>query len=60
MTATIPSPRIRAWWERPGLEAVDGRLRIAGRDAAALARAGTTPLYVYDLERSDTGVGRAD
>jgi len=57
MTATFSSPRIRAWWERPGLEAVEGRLRIAGRDAEALARAGTTPLYVYDLERVRENAG---
>ena len=34
---------------RPGLEAPDGRLAIAGRDAEALAREHGTPLYVYDL-----------
>ena len=39
------------WWIRPGLEAVDGRLAIAGRDAEALARESGTPLFVYDLER---------
>ncbi|HEX5949294.1 MAG TPA: diaminopimelate decarboxylase [Actinomycetota bacterium] len=39
------------WWVRPGLEARDGRLRIAGRDAEELAREHATPLYVYDLHR---------
>jgi len=39
------------WWVRPGLDVVDGRLQVAGRDAEALARAHGTPLYVYDLER---------
>ncbi|MEW5992142.1 MAG: diaminopimelate decarboxylase [Chloroflexota bacterium] len=40
-----------SWWVRPGLEVVEGRLRVAGRDAEALARRHGTPLYVYDLER---------
>jgi diaminopimelate decarboxylase len=39
------------WWSRPGLESVDGRLTIAGRDAEALAREHGTPLFVYDLDR---------
>ncbi len=39
------------WWRRPGLDAVDGRLVIAGRDAEALARTRGTPRFVYDLER---------
>ena len=39
------------WWRRPGLDAVAGRLVIAGRDAETLARAGGTPRFVYDLER---------
>jgi len=38
-----------AWWERQGLDARDGRLRVAGRDAEALARTHGTPLLVYDL-----------
>ncbi len=37
------------WWQRPGLQAVDGRLQIAGRDAERLARQHGTPLYAYDL-----------
>jgi diaminopimelate decarboxylase len=45
--AGTPAP----FWARPGLEVVDGRLTIAARDAAALARAHGTPIYVYDLER---------
>jgi diaminopimelate decarboxylase len=40
-----------AWWERPGLEFVDGRLHVAGRDAEALAREVGTPLFAYDLAR---------
>ena len=39
------------WWVRPGLETVDGRLSIAGRDAEALARRHGTPLFVYDRTR---------
>lgn len=41
----------RLWWQRPGLECVDGRLRIAGRDAEHLAREHGTPLFVFDLEQ---------
>jgi diaminopimelate decarboxylase len=41
----------RTWWTRPGLEVLDGRLRVAGRDAESLAREHGTPLYVHDLER---------
>lgn len=40
------------WWSRPGLDVVDGRLAIAGRDAEDLALEHGTPLFVYDLERS--------
>jgi diaminopimelate decarboxylase len=47
MTLAVDSP----WWVRPGLEAQDGRLAIAGRDAEALAREHGTPLFVYDLAR---------
>ncbi len=43
--------RAADWWTHPGLQVVDGRLTIAGRDAEALAREHGTPLYVYDLER---------
>ena len=40
------------WWVRPGLDIdADGRLRIAGRDAEALAREHGTPLFVYDRAR---------
>ena len=42
---------VASWWVREGLEVADGRLRIAGRDAEALARRHGTPLFVYDLER---------
>ncbi len=41
----------RTWWSRTGLEAKDGRLRIAGRDAEEVARTNGTPLYAYDLIR---------
>jgi diaminopimelate decarboxylase len=39
------------WWSRPGLDAREGRLFVAGRDAKALAREHGTPLFVYDLVR---------
>jgi diaminopimelate decarboxylase len=39
------------WWVRPGLDARDGRLTIAGEDAEALARTHGTPLFVYDRTR---------
>ena len=42
----------RPWWVRPGLDIDDGgRLRIAGRDAEALARERGTPLFIYDRIR---------
>jgi diaminopimelate decarboxylase len=44
---TVAAP----WWIRPGLDVVDGRLSIAGRDAEALAREHGTPLFAYDLSR---------
>lgn len=40
------------WWVRPGLDMVEGRLTIAGRDAESLAREHGTPLFVYDAERA--------
>jgi len=58
-TPTIqPSTVAPSWWVRPGLEVVDGRLVIAGREAEALARDHGTPLYVYDLERYAENAGR--
>ncbi|MFL5778698.1 MAG: diaminopimelate decarboxylase family protein, partial [Chloroflexota bacterium] len=39
------------WWHRPGLESRDGQLLVAGEDAARLARAHGTPLFVYDRAR---------
>lgn len=45
---TVAAP----WWVRPGLDVgPDGRLRIAGEDAEALARRHGTPLFVYDRAR---------
>ena len=46
------------WWRRDGLDADGGRLRIAGRDAEALAREHGTPLYVYDTARAAANIGR--
>jgi len=39
------------WWTRPGLEARDGRLLVAGRDAEGVAREQGTPVFAYDLPR---------
>jgi diaminopimelate decarboxylase len=46
------------WWQREGLDVVDGRLRFAGRDAETIAREHGTPLYVYDLQRLAANVRR--
>ena len=45
------SVTLAPWWIRPGLEARDGRLSIAGEDAETLARRHGTPLFVYDRTR---------
>jgi diaminopimelate decarboxylase len=45
------SVTLAPWWVRPGLEARDGRLAIAGEDAETLARRHETPLFVYDRTR---------
>ena len=42
---------MRPWWVRPGLDIEDGRLRVVGHDAEALARDHGTPLLVYDRAR---------
>src|SRR5689334_14882692 len=42
---------VAPWWVRPGLDIVDGRLRIARQDAEGLARAHGTPTFAYDLDR---------
>jgi diaminopimelate decarboxylase len=48
VTQAVAAP----WWVRPGLDVDEsGRLRIAGRDAEALARAHGTPLFAYDRAR---------
>ena len=57
MTERPASPSVRTpprtpWWVRPGLDIDDdGRLRIVGEDAEALAREHGTPLFVYDRAR---------
>ena len=53
---TTPSEHPVDWWQRPGLEAVDGRLSIAGRDAETLAREHGVPLFVYDLTHIEENV----
>lgn len=44
----LPAP---AWWQRPGLGIVDGRLSLNGSDLDALLREHGAPLFVYDLAR---------
>ena len=54
LIAADPDPvsaTLAPWWVRPGLDARDGRLTIAGEDAEALAREHGTPLFVYDRTR---------
>jgi len=46
----VTSPA-RPWWERPGLDAPLGLLRVAGHDLAPIAAALGTPCFVYDLDR---------
>src|SRR6185436_13477306 len=53
-----PDAADRPWWARPGLEVVDRRLAIAGRDAEALAREHGTPLFVYDRRRLTENASR--
>jgi diaminopimelate decarboxylase len=53
-----PSAPGSPWWIRPGLEIVDGRLSIAGRDAETLARTHGTPLFVYDRRRLSANAER--
>jgi diaminopimelate decarboxylase len=45
----VPADHPIDWWRRPGLDAEDGRLLVAGRDAEALARERGVPLFVYDI-----------
>ena len=46
----LPAPA-PAWWRRPGLDVVDGRLAQNGEDLEALLREHGSPLFVYDLTR---------
>ncbi len=50
--------RANPWWQREGLDVLDGRLRFCGRDAEAIGRELGTPLYVYDPERLAANIGR--
>jgi diaminopimelate decarboxylase len=52
------SVTLAPWWVRPGLEAREGRLTIAGEDAESLARSHGTPLFVYDRTRFAENAGR--
>ena len=42
----FPAP---AWWRRPSLDAIDGRLVMNGVDLESLVRELGAPLFVYDL-----------
>ncbi len=46
------------WWRRAGLEPVEGRLQLVGRDAQQLAREHGTPLFVYDTARVEANARR--
>ena len=48
---TLAADPALTWWSRPGLEARDGRLTVAGQDAESLARERGTPLFLYDRDR---------
>lgn len=56
MQAAGNSPSLHPWWSRPGLDVRDGRLEIAGRDAASIALDLGTPRFVYDLVRVEEQV----
>jgi diaminopimelate decarboxylase len=49
---------MKPWWAREGLDARDGRLWFAGRDAEQLAREHGTPLFVYDPRRLEANLAR--
>jgi diaminopimelate decarboxylase len=49
---------VAPWWVRSGLDIEGGRLRVAGRDAEAMAREMGTPAFVYDLDRFGENVRR--
>jgi diaminopimelate decarboxylase len=45
------------WWSRPGLEYIDGRLHLAGRELTKLASQAGTPAFFYDAARVRQKVG---
>ncbi len=49
-TPALPAPA-PTWWQRPGLDVVDGRLTVNGADLEALLAEHGAPLFVYDLAR---------
>ncbi len=55
-SCAVPADHPLDWWRRPGLESIDGRLSIAGRDAESLAREHGMPLLVYDLTHIEENV----
>lgn len=50
-TVSPVRPAVRAWWERPGLSYVDGRLQLDDTDLGTLAASAGSPLYVYSAAR---------
>ncbi len=50
--------RARPWWQRTGLEYLDGRLHFAGRDVANIASSIGTPCYLYDIRRIGQNLSR--
>ncbi|RBP51201.1 diaminopimelate decarboxylase [Arenicella xantha] len=46
------------WWQRPGLEYIDGRLHFAEHDVTRLAKRFGTPSYVYSAARIKANLRR--
>lgn len=58
MASSSASPSPTAWWTRPGLGYVRGELHVGGHAVGPLARAHSTPLYLYDAARVTANLGR--
>lgn len=56
LAAKRPQPQF--WWSRDDLGYVDGRLRFAGADVAALAEAVEGPLFLYGQARVAANLAR--
>lgn len=53
-----PRPAPGFWWAREDLGFVDGRLRLAGHDVAALAEQADGPLFLYSAARALANLDR--